>query len=592
MVTKLKTLALFFAVWLLTWPAPAFAGWPASGRYQAYQGPCDIVTCAEAYSMTRAMRKNYSGPLFQLYNGSSTLDIGQVNHVVDMSTWSAFCSGVQSNCRVSKIYAQIQTAPNNILIPSTLATGNNGVCTGGGNFYCACRFTIEAATGLPIMTTVSATGVNGTTPVVPPCMYYNGNGVMGAGDTLPTGITAGTSAMSVVFAGKPVTTPMCCGTFGLAHLANGPLVAGSDFMIDYQFGIYNNSYGCINNYNAYCFGLDLEQTGACTGPGNGAQTGNDFQNFIASTSYDPSGGTRVTSYVDGILISDTSPSQCTMNVPGYLRVGGGGDLSGAPTFFREGFITNTAMSGAQHLAVANNMKAFYSPMQYLNSNFRNWGGNSTGGAGSSIAVAMPVLSSGSSANQPPTLSGSMLIVSISWCQTMACTITGSVHVSSVTSSNVGETCSQAPNAASLAAAGSSDIWYCPNIKGGSDTITVNTTGGSPGFLTAVVSEWTRLQTVDGTLASSATTASNTMTLTTNGNVTRPGEVVYSIMSRGGTGLTSSSSQLPVSVEGPPGGTIGPTDVYQVTTTPGITYSNTMNWTGSGLVASGSLAVFH
>src|ERR1019366_5699772 len=82
-----------------------------------YKGPCDQVSCDEAYSVTRSLKASYSGPLFQLWNGSTTLDIGQTNHIADMTTWSAFCSGVQSNCKVSKIYAQIHTGPND-LIPS------------------------------------------------------------------------------------------------------------------------------------------------------------------------------------------------------------------------------------------------------------------------------------------------------------------------------------------------------------------------------------------------------------------------------------------------------------------------------------------
>ena len=598
-----KLIGLFFATWLLAWPASAIAGWPASGRSQSYQGPCDVVTCAEAWSMTRAMTKNYNGPLFQLFNGTTTLDIGQINHVVDMSTWSAFCGGVQSNCKVGKIYAHIQTPPNNILVPSTVAGAVGGVCTGGGNYFCAAPFTIEAATGLPILTTLGSGGTNGTTLIPPSSMYYNGNGVYGADDSLMVGVTGGTASMSVVMSTKPTLFPNCCLSFGPSHKYNICCTGGTEFGIGVGFGVFNGQYGCANNYNTFCLGISEENSyPPCTNAplaGNGADMGHDFQNSIIGATYD-SGSTFVSGYVNGVLLTNHA-SNCPQNVPVYNHLGAGGDLSVSPTFFREGFVTNTAMSAANHLAAYKNMAAFYSPVvPQLSSNFRNFTGNSTGGSGSSIAVTMPGLTgwagnpsnptNGPSANWTPTLSGSMLIVSITWCQTVACTVTGSVHVSSVTSSNVGETCSQVSNAASLAAAASSDIWYCPNIKGGSDTITVNTTGGSPGFLSALVSEWTRLQGPDGTLASIGTTAGATLTLTTNGNVTRPGEIVYSVMGRGGTGLTSSSSQLPVNIGN--GGTVGPSDVYQVTTTPGITYSNTMNWTGGGLVANGSLAVFH
>src|ERR1051326_5118050 len=45
----------------------------------AYTGPCYIITCAEAHSVTRAMTEGYTGNLFQLVRASdsATLDVGQ-----------------------------------------------------------------------------------------------------------------------------------------------------------------------------------------------------------------------------------------------------------------------------------------------------------------------------------------------------------------------------------------------------------------------------------------------------------------------------------------------------------------------------------
>lgn len=54
-----------------------------------YSGPCDYLVggCAEAYSLTHSMTRNYTGKLFQLYNGTTKLDIGQAsNGSTDMTT--------------------------------------------------------------------------------------------------------------------------------------------------------------------------------------------------------------------------------------------------------------------------------------------------------------------------------------------------------------------------------------------------------------------------------------------------------------------------------------------------------------------------
>jgi hypothetical protein len=68
--------------------------------------------------VARAMAASYKGALFQLglaKDTSKTLDVGQTETLAaDVTTWSAFCGGTQSNCVVSKIYAQIHTGSNNL----------------------------------------------------------------------------------------------------------------------------------------------------------------------------------------------------------------------------------------------------------------------------------------------------------------------------------------------------------------------------------------------------------------------------------------------------------------------------------------------
>lgn len=62
---------------------------------RAYTGPCDLVSCTEAWSIDRAMTTSYDGPLFQLVlasNHTLTLDVGQTSgRAADMTTWSGFC---------------------------------------------------------------------------------------------------------------------------------------------------------------------------------------------------------------------------------------------------------------------------------------------------------------------------------------------------------------------------------------------------------------------------------------------------------------------------------------------------------------------
>ena len=171
--------------------------------------------------MTRAMTLKYTGPLFQIglaKDKTKLLDIGQTSdHKADMTTWSAFCSASQSNCVVSKIYAQIHSGPND-LVPGVFNTPWKPDCSAGG-FTCAAKFTIESATGLPILTTDS------------PAEYTLSN------DNFATGINGGGKAMGIVLAGlvakghrvKP--QPELFWRCGHAHgivFRDGTLMGGAD----------------------------------------------------------------------------------------------------------------------------------------------------------------------------------------------------------------------------------------------------------------------------------------------------------------------------------------------------------------------------
>ncbi len=216
----------------------------------AYNGPCDVVVsgCAEAYGVARAMTSKYTGPLFQIglaKDKTKLLDIGQTSdHKADMTTWSAFCGGTQSNCVVSKIYAQIHTGPND-LVPGVFKTPWNPDCSAGG-FTCAAKFTIEAATGLPIVTTDA------------PAEYSLSN------DNFATGINGGSKAIGIMYNGKPVANQVyCCGVIGITHKYNAADVTGTDFMLALAYG-WKDSGGCCiatncGASNKYCVGAEEEE---------------------------------------------------------------------------------------------------------------------------------------------------------------------------------------------------------------------------------------------------------------------------------------------------------------------------------------------
>jgi hypothetical protein len=310
------------------------------GAAFVYVGPCDLITCAEAYSVTRAMKASYAGPLFQLYNGSTTLDIGQTAaHVADMTTWSAFCSGVQSNCVIGKIYGQINS---NTLVPSTVDPPfHNPTCNGGTNYKCAAPFTIENSTGLPIIKTT--TGQE----------YYNGNGTLGADDTAVTGITSGQNPLSIVYNGFPLQVNACCGSIGMAHKYNAGDTIGTDLMVMLNYGTGSGfpETDC-STASTFCAGIEEETDGNTTDYGSAAK------NIIVSVTFN--GNNTVTARENGKALFSTSPGAATLNPGAFLHFGGGGDLGQpAPTNMREALFTNSALSSANQAAIERNMQQFY-----------------------------------------------------------------------------------------------------------------------------------------------------------------------------------------------------------------------------------------
>lgn len=129
----------------------------ATGGGSGNPGPCDIYAdaktpCAAAYSMVRVLTKTYTGPLYQVRNGSSssntgtggtTKDIGAVDGYADTATQDAFCT---STCTVSILYDQsgnkndLTSAPKGLTNGGTYAatddfesSATKGAVTAGGH---------------------------------------------------------------------------------------------------------------------------------------------------------------------------------------------------------------------------------------------------------------------------------------------------------------------------------------------------------------------------------------------------------------------------------------------------------------------------
>ena len=303
--------------------------------------------CAEAYSVTRAMVASYTGPLFQLGRTSdkTTLNIGQTSaHAADMTTWSAFCGGSQSNCVVAKVYAQVHSGSND-LTPGVWKTPWNPDCSAGG-YTCAAKFTIESATGLPILTTVS------------PQEYAL------SGDNFATGINGGKKAMGIMYNGKPVANSVyCCGVIGLTHKYNATDTHGTDFMLALAYG-WKDSGGCCIAVNcgsstSYCVGAEEEEDNDLADYGT-----SPVANALVVTQFDPTSN-AVSTFLNGTQKFSHSPPKAQLNAGTAVHLGGGGDLSQPDAvLMREAFFTNAVMSSSTVTALKANAVAFYPALSF------------------------------------------------------------------------------------------------------------------------------------------------------------------------------------------------------------------------------------
>ncbi|HEX7500691.1 MAG TPA: arabinofuranosidase catalytic domain-containing protein, partial [Polyangia bacterium] len=289
------------------------------------------------------------GPLFQLGKASdskaATLDVGQTSdHKADMTTWSAYCGGTQSSCVLSKIYAQIHKGSNDLL-PAVWKTPWNPDCSAGG-YTCAAKFTIESATGLPIVTTVS------------PQEYAL------SGDNFATGINGGSKAMGIMYNGKPVANQVyCCGVIGLTHRYDATDTTGTDFMLALAYGRKDSGGCCIATNcgasNKYCVGAEEEENNDMYDYGT-----SPVENAMVVTQYDPTANAVIV-YLNGTQVLSKSPPKAKLNAGTAIHLGGGGDLSQPdPVLMREALFTNNVMSASEVTAMKANIVALFSTLKF------------------------------------------------------------------------------------------------------------------------------------------------------------------------------------------------------------------------------------
>ena len=316
-----------------------------------YLGPCDQVTggCAEAYSMTRAMTKAYTGNLFQLYNGTTTLDVGMKNGLVDMSTWSSFCGGLAESCYVSKVYAQINTANN--LSP---VINGMGVCTTAGTNACAGKFYIDPQTGLPVLRTIPSTiGQSGNSQA-----YVI---LSGGVQAQMTGVNGGTSDLTITVLATPMqVVGACCGPITLCHQWNVGDTPGTCFGPYLSYGLAFANQNCASS-TVYCVGTVTELS-ADVGTYNFQQG----MGAVVVTSYDSKADKSIVWLNGKRLVYQTPVAGAhTINVGTYAEVGAGGDLSqNYTTWFKEAAVSNSVFSAADVAAWQANTAAFYAGVPF------------------------------------------------------------------------------------------------------------------------------------------------------------------------------------------------------------------------------------
>jgi hypothetical protein len=325
-----------------------FHGGIGAGGPPAYTGPCDAITCAEAYSMDRAMLAAYSGPLFQVVlasNHSLTMDIPQTtSRTADLSGLAAFGCSTPANCLVGKVYAQIHGSAND-RVPSVFNAPFGPNCSIGDAYFCASSLEVDA--GLPHM----KGGYNrGATPSPEYTL---------AADASAAGLTGGTGPMSVYAVGTTLAVTLaCCGYDGITHKYNAGDVTGTEFQLLIAYDGATFSTPCTSTTN-FCAGFDFE--GGPVGDPGFFEFASAIQSVIQVGTF---GGGLANLWINGHQLI-TNAAVSGINTGTSIHLFGGGDLSQVAAFdFREDIFTNTVLSSGQIAMLTANAEVFYSGLTF------------------------------------------------------------------------------------------------------------------------------------------------------------------------------------------------------------------------------------
>jgi hypothetical protein len=318
-------------------------------------GPCDIyaaanVPCAAAYSMVRRLSSTYTGPLYQVRSGSSSMNTGSGGTLKDIMTTSdgyadtatqdTFCSGTV--CTVALLYDQSGNGNNLKAAPAGL--------TNGGSFAAMPDFESSATKGQ-----ITAGGHKVYS------LYMNareGYRLTAKGKNMPLGIndqgiyelvdgTHSGTACCWDF-GNVTTDPTAYHTMNTIFFGTGfwDKGAGSGpwFMGDFEAGVWSGgSATTTGNTNTN----DPSMSGVPFAFGSLKTTSMKYAIHVANLQT----ATALTTVYDG-----ASPKQWDNQGGILLGIGADNSNNSFGTFF-EGAITAGRPSDAADLAVFQNVKA-------------------------------------------------------------------------------------------------------------------------------------------------------------------------------------------------------------------------------------------
>ena len=300
--------------------------------------PCDIFAsttpCVAAYSTTRALYRDYTGPLYEVtrMSDNTSINLGLLpDGYADAAKQNIFCA--HSICTITKVYDQ--SPSHNDLTPAPPGGAAHGLAPLGFEFP-------AVANALPV--TVHGHHVYGIA-ISPGIGYRNDQAVGTAVNGQPEGVYMLASATHI--------NPRCCFDFGNAEVNNLDNNAG-------HMDAINIRMGCLHTPCSPIAGLDMENgiygdlavpAGTTFATVMGA---NDGQHSYAIYQGDAESGGLTTTGMIPLPKGGYQP----MNQEGAIILGIGGDNSNhGRGYFFEGVMTTGMPTAKVMNAVQENIVA-------------------------------------------------------------------------------------------------------------------------------------------------------------------------------------------------------------------------------------------